>query len=470
MGILDEAIQIFKEKEIIPDVTIIANQVKQLFIENKKREATELVASFILKKEIIYTTRDDLKSECWIYKDGIYIPQGRTYIKEYTRIILGSNISTYFVNEIILKIEIDTYIEQDELFKHRNTYLVCLKNGVYDLKKNILLEYSPNYFFFNKLPINYDENAECPHIISFFEDILMKESERKTMQELFGYLLIKDNKFEKMFMFTGSGRNGKGKSVELMKRFLGIENCTGINMNNLTNDRFTPCQLHNKMLNIAGDIGNMKITNTDILKQLRGRDYISTPRKFMNDLKFTNYAKLLFLCNEMPPIDDDSFGFWESWIYLEFRYTFMKKEEILKLYEEGQDLTYIKPIDTEIIEKISSDKEMSGLFNWAVRGLNRLLDNECFSDTKTAKEIKEIWKMKSDSVYTFVKACCVLKDDGNCSKDEFRREYNKYCKKFNLGKPMDDKGIIDTLNKDFGVVTKQIMGDSGRYWGGLIIP
>ena len=70
-------------------------------------------------KEIIFTTRDDIKSECWIYKEGIYIPQAKTYITEITRTILNNKFTPHLLNEVILKIEADTYIEQDEFFKVR---------------------------------------------------------------------------------------------------------------------------------------------------------------------------------------------------------------------------------------------------------------------------------------------------------------------------------------------------------------
>ena len=48
----------------------------------KIKDAIELLAKEILKKYIIHTTRDDDNSECWIYEDGIFKPEAKTYIKE----------------------------------------------------------------------------------------------------------------------------------------------------------------------------------------------------------------------------------------------------------------------------------------------------------------------------------------------------------------------------------------------------
>ena len=52
------------------------------FINNKKpNDATELLTKKILELFRIYTTRDDIKSEMWVYSKGVYVPQGKSFIK-----------------------------------------------------------------------------------------------------------------------------------------------------------------------------------------------------------------------------------------------------------------------------------------------------------------------------------------------------------------------------------------------------
>jgi len=41
------------------------------------------------------------------------------------------------------------------------------------------------------------------------------------MQEIIGHCILRDYKIEKAMMLTGSGRNGKGKSIEMIGKFLG---------------------------------------------------------------------------------------------------------------------------------------------------------------------------------------------------------------------------------------------------------
>ena len=72
--------------------------------------------------------------------------------------------------------------------------------------------------------VKYDKQKTCPGIQLFFSQILKNKEDLPLIQEIFGYLLWKEYFIERAVMLTGSGRNGKGKTLELMKRFVGVEN------------------------------------------------------------------------------------------------------------------------------------------------------------------------------------------------------------------------------------------------------
>ena len=61
----------------------ITEEVLTKLAIKQRGEATELLVENIEKQKHIYTTRSDIKSEMWIYNEGIYIPQGKSFIKEY---------------------------------------------------------------------------------------------------------------------------------------------------------------------------------------------------------------------------------------------------------------------------------------------------------------------------------------------------------------------------------------------------
>ena len=69
----------------------LKEKVDILLFDKKLSEATEEIANFIKKENHVYTTRHDNKSDMWIYKEGIYKSEGKTYIKEICRSIFNLN-------------------------------------------------------------------------------------------------------------------------------------------------------------------------------------------------------------------------------------------------------------------------------------------------------------------------------------------------------------------------------------------
>ena len=431
-------------------------------------EATEIITEYLKHNYKIYTTRDDEKSEMWIYSDGIYIPQGKTYIKELCRIILGKLISSELINKILLKIETATYIEQEKFFTNQNIELIALKNGILNIRTKELSPFDSKLIFFNKLPVTYDPTRTNKNIITFFNDILPDTKDITVLQEIFGYLLYRDYKYERAFMFLGSGRNGKGKTIELMKRFLGIENCANISLQAIEKDNFAMGELFNKMVNLSADLSKTALEETGNFKSLTGHDLISAPRKFLTRVNFVNYAKMIFCANELPVTRDTSNAFFLRWILIDFPFTFVPKQEFDQL--TGQDLINKKIQDTEIIDKISSPSELSGLLNWALIGLDRLFANNGFSNSFTSEQVKNKWLRKSSSINAFIMDCVHIQYDGKVSKKEFRTEYNLYCK-FHKLLPISDIEIKETLSTSIGVSEDRITQGDERIncWGGITL-
>ena len=110
--------EIEEEKTMTRDL----DSAENLLFAKLIKEATELLSQQIQKQYIIYTTRDDERSECWIYEEGIFKPEGKTYIKEYTRQHTKEFYTPDLVNKVIAKVEADTYIEQDDFFNRQNKY------------------------------------------------------------------------------------------------------------------------------------------------------------------------------------------------------------------------------------------------------------------------------------------------------------------------------------------------------------
>lgn len=455
---------IFEQKNLAPmSVKVLAKLALR-----RRGEATETLVERILEEKHIYTTRDDERAEMWIYHEGIYIPQAKTYIKEYCRQVLGDAYTTTLANDVIAKIETDTYIDQKEFFGNIHEEEMATENGLLNIITRELRQFTPKEIFFNKIPIKYDPKEECPAIKKHFTAVLKNEEDLPVVQELFGYLLLKEYRFEKAFMFIGTGRNGKGKTIELMKAFLGIENCASVPLQQFETDNFAQGELFNKMANLAGDLDARALKHTGSLKTLTGRDLISASRKFLPRVHFVNYAKMVFAANQLPVTYDLTPAFFMRWILLEFPFVFLTEEEIKELPEKDQKNCKIK--DPEIVKKITTDSELSGLLNFALDGLQKLLKQKDFSYSKSTEEVKTMWLRKSDSFAGFLMDCVEESEDvtPKISKQDLRKAYAVYCRKHKL-KMVSDKQINFTLTTTYAVSEEREMVDGVRksYWYGI---
>jgi len=454
-----------KEEWKKEDYKTLRNDVLQLLGENPKKVSEKIVKE-ILMHEYIYTTRDDARNEMWIYKEGIYIPQGKSFIREICREILGSFYNTLTAYEVTSKIEVDTAIKKEDFFINNYIYEIPVINGILNIKTKKLIPFNPTKIFFSKIPIKYNPNAKCPAINKFLSEIMADKTDKNVFYEIAGFCLHKEYTFEKAFMFLGTGRNGKSKCLELIKRAIGAENCFSLPLNALKSDNADLSQLFGKMVNLAGDIGYEDLKDTATFKSLTGRDLITARRKFLTAITFENYAKFIFSCNQLPKVYDLSKAFWDRWILIEFPYYFATKEELAIADITTKDKW--KERDENIISKITQPDEFSGFLNEILTGYDRLMQNKKFSTTKGTEEVKSTWMRLADSFYAFCEENIASSNDevkDRVPKRELRKKYKEYCTKHNL-KMSNDKYIQEFLEKNYFVSTKQ--DSSYEYlWTGL---
>ena len=432
----------FSYKKVKNNSNINIEVLQLLGQSSKKTEATEMLVKLFMENNYIHSLRNDNEKEMWIYHKGIYIPDAQTYIREFIRSLTGDVYTTQLCNQVISKIEVDTFTTPQELFKEEDLNLIPLQNGIYDLKTNKMIEFSYKFRFFNKLPIEYDKNLDCVGVKDFFKSCLGHEEDIECMQELFGWLMYRDYSFEKAYMFDGIGRNGKGKTIELMKRFIGSENCSNLSLDDIENDMYAVSGMFKKLANLSGDISKKAMKNTGMFKMLTGRDTIDTARKNLTRLKFVNYAKIVVACNELPKTHDITNAFFDRWIRIKYPYRFLDKENL----EKEREITlehnkiFLKLQDPEIINKISTKEEISGLFNWALIGLKRILKNKQLMGSRSSEETKHKWQRDSSSLEAFLMDRTEKDFEGEIIKSEFRKEYSKYCHS-NSRKVETDKAI-----------------------------
>ncbi|MEW6749287.1 MAG: hypothetical protein AB1295_06290 [Candidatus Micrarchaeota archaeon] len=155
----------------------------------------------------------------WGYNHGAYTLHAESIIRRKLTNERWPNCPSYVVEEVLRRIRNKTGNDTVE-FNPEAGKFINLKNGVYTLKEQKLLPHSADYRFMYVLPFGYGPEADCPRFKQFLQEVL-EEKYRPLIQEIFGYCLLTDYRFHKLFILHGSGNNGKTVLLNVLMEFLG---------------------------------------------------------------------------------------------------------------------------------------------------------------------------------------------------------------------------------------------------------
>lgn len=362
-----------------------------------------------------YLVIDSKDSEIYHYENGVYVENGEQKIREIAQWVLGDKATSHHISEVISAVK--NYnkirIKREKLNAYVN--LVNLNNCIVNTETLETIPHSKDYYFTMKLNFNYNVDAKCPAILKFLGEI-HKQDDIPLIQEIFGYCLYPTYIYHNIFFLIGLGRNGKGTELNLLTSFIGKENTTSNTPTEFEDDPYATADLFGKMANICGEIGNEPLKTT-ILKKGSGMDIMRGQHKFGHAFDFINIAKFIYSTNEPPPIKDRSTGIWNRLIFIDFPNSF----------EAGDPRT-----DVNLIDKLRTQEELSGLFNWAIIGLQRLKKQGRFSFNLTTEETMRWYDRKANPVLAFAQDTLEYCEGEYTPKTTVRRLFVEYCKKHRL--------------------------------------
>ncbi|MCS5488915.1 DNA primase family protein [Algoriphagus limi] len=267
--------------------------------------------------------------------------------------------------------------------------LINLLNGTFEIshKEIQLREFDDSDFLTYQLPFPYDPEAEAPIFEEFLNRVLPNKQIQKVLAEYLGYVFIRNGskilKEEKALILHGTGANGKSVFFEIVNSLLGSQNVSNFSLQSLTNETgYYRAKIGNKLLNYASEI-NGKL-ETALFKQIVSGEPVEARLPYGQPFILRNYAKLIFNSNELPKDVEQTAAFFRRFLIIPFEIT---------IPEEEQD----KNLHTKIIEN-----ELSGVFNWVLEGLKRLLEQKRFTKCEAIDKAVNDYKLSSDSVKMFL--------------------------------------------------------------------
>ena len=328
--------------------------------------------------------------------------------------------------------------------------IVNFRNGLYDLDKDCYLSHTPGVFSLNQLNCIYNPDAKCEDVDKLLDNVSCNNKGIRTLlEEMLGYILIGDCRFQRSFILLGEGSNGKSVFLDMITSWLGSENCSSLALEDLS-DRFRPSQLVGKMVNIGDDSGADLLKNTAIFKKLVTGDPLTVEFKHGQPFSYANRAKMIFSANNLPPSSDKSNGFMRRMTIIPFLAKF-----------SPNDSNY----DPMIKDKITTEDAKSYILNIAIKAAQKLIRNKKFTIPEAVteelnkyeesnnnvlsylNEVPPIYEMDVSKTYANYCLYCVRNNTSPYKVNKFIEEIMRHNNKITIDVQITETGKIRTWKR-----------------------
>ena len=124
--------------------------------------------------------------------------------------------------------------------------------------------------------------------------------------------------------------------------------------------------------------------------------------------------------------------------------------------------------DLNILKKITTPNELSGIFNWGIDGLTRLLNNDNFTRTKSAEDMEDYYLRASEPVKTFTEE--ETEPTGRINAKTLYEAFTVWCKKYQVP-PVSyrafNRKISEVDNTAQSQLIKNSEGNMVKHWNGI---
>lgn len=291
-----------------------------------------------------------------------------------------------------------------------NKDLVCVKNGMLDLKTWDIHPHDRDYFATFELPVTFDPDTDrvCNRWLDYLHETIQTEAVIMQVQEFFGYCLTKDVAWAKSMFLIGPGSDGKSVMLKILRDMVGAENTSSVSFNELEN-QFLRASLYQKAVNFSTETQQMAL-ESEYFKKISSGDPINAAFKHKDSFEFAPFCKLVFSANRLPRVLDNSDGFYRRVLPVQFK----------RQFREGDPDT-----DPWLYKKLQA--ELSEIFSWSLVGLKRLWEQERFTDCRETQESLLGYRRLNNPVLCFIEDACAVDDHLITPKEDLYGAYRGYC-------------------------------------------
>lgn len=330
---------------------------------------------------------------------------------------------------------------------------IAFRNGIYDVLTDEFLPFSPEYVITNMIPWDWNPNAYFELTDQILNNISVQDAAvRNLLEEMIGSCFYRSNALAggKAFILTGTGANGKSTFLDMVKRMLGVQNISVLDLKKL-NDRFSTVMLFSKIANIGDDISDEFVVDTAEFKKIVTGQSIDAEHKGQPKFNFDPYCKLLFSANSIPRIGKgrDSGAILRRLVIVPFNAKFTP------------DSPNYKPF---IGDELKCQESMEYMIQLGIQGLKRVLETRQYTTNEAMQEELQEYEESNNPIIGFFREA---ENDDIKIEDEVTsvvyRRYNEWCLSNSL-QPLSNGEFSKQVKKHFGfaIVDRRVNGKKCR--------
>lgn len=313
----------------------------------------------------------------------------------------------------------DVIILQSDFDKNPDLFN-CL-NGTLDLRTGVFSPHKPEDLISRISNVWYDPDAKSDLFEQFIEQIMEGDQERITyLQKIMGYSLTGNTNLETSWIFYGSScRNGKSTLIETFSYMLGRSKGYAVAVlpqtlaqkNNKSSQQPSSdvARIEGARTMFVSEPSDELVLNIAFIKTLLGRDTIVARQLYHNETEFIPQAKLFISTNHLPKVTDDTLFSSRRVNIVPFNRHFSEKEQ-----------------DLSLKQKLISEDNLSGIFNWFYAGLKKFY-MEGAEPPEAVVNATKAYRTDSDVIGKFLDECTIKKDKHNLSASSVYDEFTKWC-------------------------------------------
>jgi P4 family phage/plasmid primase-like protien len=290
-----------------------------------------------------------------------------------------------FQKQVIDACAMEFMVEDFEEKLDSLTHLVGFENGVYDLDAMEFRDGRPEDFISLSTLVNYVpcdmESQIVKDIQTFMSQVIVDQEVRDYYYRLLASFLHGTIRHERFHIFTGSGSNGKSKSLELFEKSFG-EYCCKLPITLLTQKRGASgaaspemARAKSKRFACLQEPGESERLNIGLMKEITGGDKVYCRALYKEGFEYKPQFKLVLTCNHLPAVPSDDGGTWRRIRVVAFKSKFLENPDPNNPNEF--------PIDTDLSQRFEE---------WKEAFISLLIEHYKKSVTEKLKEPEEVLK------------------------------------------------------------------------------